>query len=145
MTELTGKWATYPAESTDSGNTIIVSVRNDIEKFRDNPRMRYRIIIGWPYQGDAKGMPSEADTALMEQATDLLSEVFRKDPVAVMTEISTGDNRREMVFYTLSLHIFSKKINEALASLPPLPLEFEAEDDPEWEAYNSFEEPDDEE
>lgn len=80
-------------------------------------------------------MPDLPTSELMEQATDLLADVFRKDPVAVLTEISTGDDRREWVFQTLSLGIFNKKINEALAGLPLLPLEFEAEEDPSWELY----------
>lgn len=80
-------------------------------------------------------MPDEATSELMEQATDLLAEAFRKDPVAVLTEISTGDDRREWVFQTSSLGIFNKKINQALADLPLLPLEFDAEEDPDWELY----------
>ena len=80
-------------------------------------------------------MPDEPTADLMEQATDLMSETFRKDPVAVLTEISTGDNRREWVLQTSSLGIFNKKINQALSSLPLLPLEFEAGEDPDWEIY----------
>ena len=135
MTELQGQWQTYPAESTENGRTIIVTVRTDIEKFRENPRFIYRMTIAWPHQGGADGMPDEPTAELMEQATDLLAETFRKDPVAVLTEISTGDDRREWVFQTQSLGIFNKKINQALQSLPLLPLEFEAEEDPEWELY----------
>lgn len=136
MTELQGEWLTYPAESYDSDLTVIVTIRTDIDKFRDNPRFKYRMTVAWPYEGESDGMPRQTDAELMEQATDSLSEVFRKDPVAVLTEISTGDNRREWVFYTSSLGIFNKKINEALSSLPRLPLEFEAEEDPEWESYS---------
>ena len=135
MTELQGQWQTYPAESTENGRTIIVTVRTDIEKFRENPRFIYRMTIAWPYQGGADGMPDEPTAELMEQATDLLAETFRKDPLAAPSEIPTGDDRREWVFQTQSLGIFNKKINQALQSLPLLPLEFEAEEDPEWELY----------
>jgi hypothetical protein len=137
MVELQGQWLTYPAESVDSDKTIIVTIRQDVDKFRDNPRFRYRITVAWPYAGDADAMPDEPTSELMEQATDGLADVFRKDPVAVLTELSTGDNRREWVFYTLSLPIFSKKLNEALAALPTLPLEFDAEEDPNWEIHNA--------
>jgi len=135
MIELQGQWLTYPAESTENGRNIIVTLRTDVEKFRDNPRFRYRVTVAWPYNGNPDGMPDEPTAELMEQTTDSLAETFRKDPVAVLTEISTGDDRREWVFYTSSLGIFNKKINEALADLPPLPLEFEADDDPLWEIY----------
>lgn len=139
MNELSGQWVTYPAESNESGRTIIVTTRSDIEKFRDNPRFKYRLTVALPYKPCPDGMPSDADAEIMEQVTDALDNVFRKDPVAVLTEISTGDGRREWVFHTLSLHIFSKKINEAMSSLPLLPLEFEVVEDPDWEDYSEGE------
>jgi len=136
MTELQGQWETYPAESTENGQTVIVTIRTDVGKFRDNPRFIYRITIALPYDGGKDGMPDESTSELMEQVTELLADIFRKDPVAVLTEISTGDNRREWVFQTSSLGIFNKKINQALASLPLLPLEFNAEEDSDWETYS---------
>ncbi len=135
MTDLQGQWLTYPAESTENDRTIIVTVRTDVDKFRSNPRFIYRITIAWPYDGGNDGMPDESVSEQMEQATILMEDVFKKDPIAVLTEISTGDDRREWVFQTSSLGIFNKKINQALASMPVLPLEFEAEEDPEWEVY----------
>lgn len=135
MTELQGQWETYPAESTENEQTVIVTIRTDVGKFRDNPRFIYRIIIALPYDGGNDGMPDESTSELMEQVTELLADTFRKDPVAVLTEISTGDNRREWVFQTSSLGIFNKKINQALAPLPLLPLEFDAEEDSNWETY----------
>ena len=136
MTELKGEWLTYPAESTENDKTIIVTIRTDIGKFRDNPRFVYRVTVAWPYEGTPDGMPDEPTATLMEEVTESLAETFRKDPVAVLTEISTGDDRREWVFQTSSLGIFNKKINQALAALPLLPLEFEAEEDPDWEIYS---------
>lgn len=136
MTELQGQWLTYPAESTENARTIMVTIRTDVNTFRQNPRFIYRITVAWPYEGSVNGMPDEKTSILMEEATDLMADVFKKDPVAVLTEISTGDNRREWVFQTLSLGIFNKKINQALESLPLLPLEFEAEEDPNWEIYD---------
>ena len=61
--------------------------------------------------------------------------MFKADPIAVLTGIYTGDGQRSMVFYTLSLHIFQRKFNEALALFPTLPLTFNAEEDERWEEY----------
>lgn len=134
--ELAGEWFTFPAESNDSDANIIVSTRQDVDKFRTNPRFKYRITMGLPYSGDAKGMPDEATSELIGQITDNFEDVLKKDPVAVLTEVSTGDNRREWVFYTLSLPIFNKKVNEALAPLPYLTIDFTAEEDPQWEMHS---------
>lgn len=140
MEEIKGQWLTFPAEANDSQNTVIVTVRTDVEKFRTNPRFKYRIIVGFPYEGGADGMPDEPASEQLEQITLSLAGVFDKDPVAVLTEMSTGDSMREWVFYTLSLNIFQRKLNEALADFPVLPLRFEAEEDTDWEGYNAVEE-----
>ena len=131
-------WWTAPAES-DDGRLIMVTGRRDIAPFRRNPRFTIRIEIRWVYDSaDSAAMPADGDAATMGQATDSLLAVLAKDPVAVMTGIFTGAGERTWVFYTLSTHIFQKKLNEALADLPLLPLEISAENDPDWEAYDEM-------
>lgn len=124
-----GEWLTEPAESTDPAHQLVlVTYRTDIDKFKDNPRFHFRIEVTWTYA--PAGMPDDNQAETLEQVTQALQLVFLKDPVAVLTEMSTGAGKRVWVFYTLSLHIFQRKFNEALADLPPLPLTFEAFDEP---------------
>lgn len=131
-------WWTAPAIA-DDGRDILVSGRRDIDKWRKNPRFNIRVEITWRYaDGPAAGMPDEATATLMGEATDRLHEIFGADPVAVNTGIFTGAGERTWVFYTLSTHIFQKKLNEALAPLPTLPLDIIAENDPDWEAYDEM-------
>lgn len=131
-------WWTSPTESED-GRLVMVTGRRDIEKFRSNPRFNIRVEISWVYdESPSAGMPSREDSELMEQATDSLCSVLDKDPVAVLTGIYTGAGRRDWVIYTLSTHIFTKKLNEALASLPLLPLQIYAENDPDWAEYSEM-------
>lgn len=132
-------WWTAPTQS-ESGRLILVTGRKGVEKFRSNPRFNVRVEVSWNYAGDAAGMPDLATSQLMEQVQDALAEVFRKDPVAVLTGIYTGDDRRDWVFYTLSTHIFGKKLNEALADFPLLPLEIYCENDAGWEEYDEMSE-----
>lgn len=135
---MTNDWWTAPAESAD-GRLIMVSGRRDIDRFRANPRFSIRIEVSWQYSDapDAE-MPADDVARLMEQATDALQATLDADPVAVMTGIYTGAGRRDWVFYTLSTHIFQKKLNEALAPLPLLPLHITAENDPAWEEYDEM-------
>ena len=128
-------WITSPFESNESANIVMGTVKSDVTHFRSNPRFIYRIDISWPYAPDAKGMPDEATSQLMEQVQEALETTFAKDPVAVLTGVYTGEGARDLVFYTLSLHIFQRKLNEALAPFPMLPLTFSAEEDPDWEEY----------
>ena len=93
--------------------------------------------------------PAEADNGKlimvtgrrdMEEVQDALQADFMKDPVAVLTGIYTGNGERNWVFYTRSLTIFGRKLNEDLAKFELLPLEFYAESDPEWNEYREMRE-----
>ena len=130
-------WWTSPTLS-DNGNTIIVTGRRDIDKFRKNPKFSIRIEVTFSYDPKEDGMPDYETSLLIEQAHDALVETFEKDPIAVLTGIYTGGGLREWVFYTLSLNIFGRKLNEQLADLPLLPLEISAESDPGWEEYTEM-------
>ena len=127
-------WWTSPTES-ENGRLIMVTGRRDVEKFRNNPRFNIRIEITWKYECDASGMPDLNTSSLMEQVQEALEKEFEKDPVAILTGIYTGDGERNWVFYTLSTHIFGKKINEALSMFELLPISIYAENDPEWNEY----------
>lgn len=129
---------TAPAE-TDDERLIMVSGLSDVAAFRNNPRFKIRVEVTWPYDtAPDAGMPSDNDARIMGQATDNFERILKKDPVALMTGIFTGAGERVWVFYTLSTHIFQKKLNEAFAELPTLPLQITAENDPDWEAYDEM-------
>lgn len=133
-----GEWWTCPTVS-ESGKTVIVTGREDISKFRDNPRFNVRVEVSWEYDENAThGMPDVETSMMMETVTDRLTEVFDKDPVAVLTGIYTGDGRRDWIFYTLSTNIFGRKLNEALTDLPVLPLSIYCENDSEWNEYQEM-------
>lgn len=130
-------WWTCPTESED-GRLVMVTGRRDIEKFRTNPRFTIRVEVTWPYGDTPSGMPDDATAKMMEDITDSFNAILDKDPVAVMTGIYTGAGERNWVFYTLSTNIFNKKLNEALAPYPLLPLQITAENDPTWAEYDEM-------
>lgn len=134
-----GSWWTSPTES-ESGKLIMVTGRKDVGSFRSNPRFNIRIEVTWKYDGDSTGMPDVKTAELMEQVQEAFQKEFSKDPVAVLTGIFTGDNQRDWIFYTLSTHIFGRKLNEILAPFPLLPLEIYAENDPGWNQYTEMSE-----
>lgn len=127
-----GEWWTAPCDA-DNGSLVMVTVRSDTEHFRQNKRFNIRVTINWQYASE--GMPEKAVSEQMAKVTECLAQTFDKDPIAVMTGIYTGDGVREWVFYTLSLNIFGRKLNEALSALPVLPLNISAENDADWEEY----------
>ena len=143
--KITDEWWSAPAES-ENGELIIVTGRRNMEAVIACGKYVNRVEVTWRY-GET-GMPDLKTSELMEQVTDSLKAVLKKDPVAVLTGIYTGAGERNWVFYTMSLHIFSKKFNEALADFEQLPLESYADNHPEWLEYKELLEteiPDDEE
>lgn len=136
MTEK-GEWWTAPTEG-DSGKLIMVTGRRDIASFRTNPKFKIRVEIKWTYECDDSGMPNLPTSTLMEEVQDTLQTVFSKDPVAVLTGIYTGDGQRDWIFYTLSTHIFGRKLNEALAPFDLLPITIYTENDPDWKEYDEM-------
>lgn len=134
-----GEWWTAPTYS-ESDRLIMVTGRKDIEKFRSNKRFSIRVEVSWRYDGSETGMPDRATSELMEQVQNALQTAFLKDPVAVLTGVFTGADCREWIFYTLSTNIFGRKLNEALADFPMLPLSIYCENDPQWAAYDEMSE-----
>lgn len=134
---ISNDWWTAPAQG-ENGNLILVTGRRAMDNVIETGLYRFRIEVTWRYQGDNKGLPVFADSSIMEQVTDALTDCFDRDPIAVLTGIYTGDNERNWVFYTRSLNIFQRKFNEALTPFPALPLQFEAEEDPDWQEYREM-------
>ena len=135
----TSDWWTSPTES-ENGRLIMVTGRRDVDKFRNNSRFNIRVEISWKYEGDAVGMPNYETSTLMEQVQETLEAEFKKDPIAILTGIYTGDNERNWVFYTLSTHIFGRKLNEALVNFELLPITIYCENDPNWNEYQEMKE-----
>lgn len=133
------KWWTYPAEN-DEGQTIIITGRDNVEKWQKPGKFPIRVNVCWDYSPIADGMPSDSDAALMEEATDALLSEFNKDKCAIMTGIYTGAGRRDWVFYTHNLNIFGKVFNRALENVTRMPLKFDASEDPDWEEYRDMRE-----
>lgn len=132
-----GEWWTCPTQG-DNGGLVMVTGRRDVEKFRKNPRFNIRVEVSWKYGDETSGMPSPDIAETMEKVTEQLQSTFDADPVAVMTGIYTGEGRRDWVFYTLSTNIFGRKLNEALASLPVLPISINCENDSAWGEYDEM-------
>lgn len=128
-------WWTTPTEA-ENGNRIIVTGRDDVDKFRSSGKYIYRVEVIWRYEGG--GMPPSADAELMQEATEAMQQAFHRDKVGVMTGIYTGDGQRDWIFYTKSLPVFNTVLNRALQELPALPIVIEAYADPDWEEYSEM-------
>lgn len=135
--KLTNEWWTAPAQSED-GQLIMVTGRRDMTQAIELGVYVYRMEVTWAYDSLPNGLPDEATSRMMGAMTDVLLEEFNRDPVAILTGIFTGAGERNWIFYTRSLHIFQRKLNELLAPFDALPLTFYAEEDAQWNAYREM-------
>lgn len=131
------RWYTAPA-TAENGRTVMITGRDYMDDVRAAGKHHFLVRVGWNYNALPDGMPEEADARLMEQATDALMAAFKRDKVAYLTGIYTGDGRRDWIFYTKNLAIFGTVFNRALEDVDQMPLEIEALDDPDWEEYDEM-------
>ena len=137
--KISDQWWSAPAQS-DDGRLIIVTGRRNMDNVMALGVYNFRVEITWQYEPDTQGMPDYGTSKMMEQVTDAMAAEFNRDPVAINTGIYTGAGERNWVFYTRSLHIFQRKLNEILEPFPQLPLEFYAAEDSKWEEYQEMRE-----
>lgn len=131
-------WLTYPTVD-DGGNTIIVTGRTDVAKFRTRDKYRIRVEITLPYTPSGPlGFPDDATAKTLEDVTEAFEAGLKGKNTALMTGIYTGAGERNWVFYTFSTEVFNSFLNRSLQNLPLLPLEISAENDPEWAEYDEM-------
>ena len=135
--KISDEWWTAPAEG-DNGELILVTGRRNMDEIMASKIFNDRIEVTWNYAPQANGLPDESTSKLMEQVHDALRAEFDKDPVAIMTGIYTGAGERNWIFYTRSINIFGRKLDEILAPFELLPLSIYAEKDPEWNEYREM-------
>ncbi len=123
----------------ESGRTVIVTGRDNMDKIINSGKMPYLIRVSWRYEALPDGMPCERDAEMLGRINDAFEETFRKDKAAYLVAIQTGEGRRDWIFYTGNLNIFNKVFNRALEPIEEtIPFEIDAESDPEWSVYRDI-------
>ena len=84
--KLGNDWWTSPTES-ESGRLVMVTGRRGVEKARESGKYNIRVEITWKYSGNSAGMPDDPTSTLMEAVQNAMTDVFDKDPVAILTGI----------------------------------------------------------
>ncbi len=131
-------WVTVPT-TDDNGQTIIVTGRTDVSKFREKSRYSIRVEITLPYTpGGPLGFPDDSTAEVLEKITEAFQAELKGKTTAILTGIYTGASERNWVFYTFSTESFNGFLNRALAPFEQLPLQIYAENDPDWAEYDEM-------
>lgn len=132
--KLTDNWFTALAED-ESGATVIMNGRLELDAFRQSGKLPYRIEIRLPYEADGLGMPTPAEEPILADVEERLKRIMEKDKLAILTGNHLGGGTKYWVFYARNHEVFFDRLNEALEDLDELPLEFIADSDPTWSEY----------
>lgn len=132
--KLSNEWFTALSEN-ESGQLVTVSGRDELIEFVQSGKFKERVEITWKYEGDDKGMPSEALAEQIEEVQEVLKKAMEKDKLAILTSVYTGGGEKIWVYYTRTARVFGERLNEVLAVFALLPISIYTEVDPEWEEY----------
>ena len=132
--KLSYEWFTALSEN-ESGQLVTVSGRDELTEFVQSGKSKERVEITWKYEGDDKGMPSEALAEQIEEVQEVLKKAMEKDKLAILTSVYTGGGEKIWVYYTRTARVFGERLNEVLAVFELLPISIYTEVDPEWEEY----------
>ena len=121
---LSDNWFTAFSED-EEGRLISIYGRDELSEFMACGKLKERVEITWPYEGDAHAMPTDEVAERMEVFETTVRKAMEKDKLAILTAVYTGGNARVWV-------------NEALASHEAYPISIYTELDPEWEEYQDM-------
>ena len=130
-------WATAVSKNASNGRAIIFRYIKNFQTEFHRSDYPDRVILVWKYRSDS-GMPSQAERQSMDRLEDLLSPVLEGPVLAALVLVSTGENRREWIYYAKSEQAFMAVLNKALTTQSRFPIEIHAAPDPAWTTYEDF-------
>jgi hypothetical protein len=127
------------ATGDDDGLPLIVRIRNQPPPFAKKESFPQLLALSWQYEPENdQGLPSHEVVERMGQLEDLLLPAFEDAREAFLTVVVTGNGAREWQWYAKDSDRVMELVNETLAEHEPFPVEFNFQDDPEWEGYSRF-------
>jgi len=136
--EIEESWSIDEGE-LENGLPFTIRFREDLPDKNAIRKLKTLIVISWLYDSaDGTGMPNEEVLNQMEDFENLIDEAIVEKGTARLMTVFTGEGVREWQFYTDDEEFFIRKFNEALEGKPVLPLDLEALEDENWEAYTDY-------
>lgn len=131
------EWLTATALEDDF--TIIFRLLPKIPAEISTADFSARIEIVWSYQSpNDSGMPGAEVQQKMNEFEQRLESAWQDSGLGYLTMLLTGNQICEWQWYVKETDQALQILNEAMADLPPLPLEIHTEADPDWYAYSNF-------
>ncbi|WP_110188006.1 DUF695 domain-containing protein [Pokkaliibacter plantistimulans] len=131
------QWAMASAKNEQQQTTLVFRYLKGLPPGFATAEQPVKITIDWKYQS-ANGMPDTATSTRMSEMEKLLEPLVNSWGFATLALVSTGQGDKQWIYYAKSEEGFFSRMNQALAGLPRLPLEIQAEQEPGWDSYKDF-------
>ena len=120
------------------GQPIIIRVRSQMPDAVARHGHGQLIVVGWPYDGNATGLPGAEDTAAMRAFEDAIEAGLERSGLGVQVASLTGAGHKEWRYYAADADAFVTALNATLDGHPTYPLEIEMFDDAEWQGLQQL-------
>ncbi|MFQ3225704.1 MAG: hypothetical protein ACI8Z5_001968 [Lentimonas sp.] len=122
------------AKGKNPERPTVLRFRPSLEAFLGDENYPRRLMIVWQFEvADATGMPTDTQSADMKDFENMLIDALDPDRLAILAFVFTSAGTREWHFYLSDVSEVGIRINQALSTIPQLPIELTVEDDPNWD------------
>lgn len=112
---------------------VIVKFVNELPAADIQKQMTSLTIVSWQYDGDDNnGMPPQEVNEKMIMLEVALEKMMHVTKQYVHAYSRTGNNLKELVYYSVGLDGFMASLNEALKGHERYPIDIDFYDDAEW-------------
>ncbi len=112
---------------------VIVKFVNELPATDIQKRLTTLTVVSWKYGGSSNnGMPTNEINKKLLALEDALSETMDKSKSFVHAYSRTGNNLKELVYYSKGMDEFMPLLNETLQSHERYPINIDFYEDPEW-------------
>ena len=123
----------------ENGLPFNLRFREDLPDEREIKKLNTLIVVSWFFESEnGTGMPKDEELQRMEDFENLMDDELVEKGTARLMTVFTGEGIREWQFYTDDEEFFMEKFNQAMNGKPVLPLEIEALEDENWDAYKDY-------
>jgi hypothetical protein len=120
------------------GQPIIIRVRGQMPHAAARQGPAPRLLVGWPYDGVATGLPGAEDSASMQAFEGAVETDLERSGAGVQVASLTGAGHKEWRYYAADADAFVTALNASLEGHPTYPLEIEMFDDAEWQGLQQL-------
>lgn len=112
---------------------IIVKFVNELPTIDIQRQMTSLTIVSWQYDGTSNnGMPLQDVNKKMIMLEEALADAMQITKQYVHAYSRTGNNLKELVYYSVGMDGFMASLNETLKGHERYPIEVDFYNDPEW-------------